>query len=381
MAMFKINIKNAAVFSLAACMAAGLLVAPGCGAGGTGIARPTLLVSLPDSANTPDGMTIDDKTGDIYVCCPNLKDQKYPAVLMKIDKDNKVTKFYDFPKEAMHPGSGKIGAMGLDMGPDGNLYIADNQYFWDKNYASRLIRVNIKDGKPVGTDILVEGTKLSNAVIWRGNNVYLSDTFFDVPDKPGISGIWRFSLDELNSGKVIKVNPNGFDPHTIGTTDPHLIATFQTFALPHRGDTAGADGLTFDKDGNLYCGNFGDGVISKISFDDKGNVISNKILINDSKTMPSADGMFYDAKRDLIYIADSERNAVRAFTTDGKLSTVWENGAATTGADGLLDQPCEVLVRGDTMYVACFDISFPGLLNTVNDDVHTISIIELPKTK
>ncbi|MDP6636949.1 MAG: hypothetical protein QGG42_18775 [Phycisphaerae bacterium] len=375
--MFKIRIKTVAGLSLAACLMAGLLAAPGCGAGGTGI-RPTLLVSLPDYANTPDGMTLDEKTGDIYLCCPNLKDQKYPAVLLKIDKNNKVSKFYEFPKSALHPDSGKIGTMGLDIGPDGNLYIADNQYFWSKDYKSRLIRVNIKDGKPVGTDILVEGTKLSNAVIWRGNNVYLSDTFFDVPDKPGISGIWRFSLDELNTGKPVKLDPKAFDPHTIGNTDPHLIATFQTFPWEHRGDTAGADGLTFDKDGNLYCGNFGDGVISKISFDAKGNVISNKILLKD-KTMPSADGMFYDAKRDLIYIADSERNAVRAFTTDGKLSTVWENGAATTGADGLLDQPCEVLVRGDTIFIACFDLSFPGLLNQTNDKDHTISIIKLPK--
>jgi sugar lactone lactonase YvrE len=374
--MFRTRINTVTGLALAACLLAGLLVAPGCDADGTGI-RPTLLVKLPDTANTPDGMTLDEKTGDIYLCCPNLKDQKYPAVIMKIDKDNKVTKFYDFPKSALHPGSGKIGTMGLDIGPDGNLYIADNQYFWDKNYASRLIRVNIKDGKAVGTDILVEGTKLSNAIIWRGNNIYISDTFFDVPNKPGISGIWRFSLEELNTGKPVKLDPKAFDPHSIGTTDPHLIATFQTFPWEHRGDTAGADGLTFDQDGNLYCGNFGDGVISKISFDTKGNVVSNKILIKD-KTMPSADGMYYDAKRNLIYIADSERNAIRAFTPEGKLSTVWENGANTTGADGLLDQPCEVLVRGDTLYIACFDLSFPGLLNQENDKDHTISVIKLP---
>lgn len=374
--MFRTRINTVTGLALAACLLAGLLVAPGCDAGGTGI-RPTLLVKLPDTANTPDGMTLDEKTGDIYVCCPNLKDQKYPAVIMKIDKDDNVTKFYDFPKSALHPGSGKIGTMGLDIGPDGNLYIADNQYFWDKNYASRIIRVNIKDGKPVSTDIVVVGTKLSNAVIWKDNYLYLSDTFFDVPDKPGMSGIWRFSLEELNTGKPVKLDPKAFDPHSIGTTDPHLIATFQTFPWEHRGDTAGADGLTFDKDGNLYCGNFGDGVISKISFDAKGNVISNKILIKD-KTMPSADGMFYDAKRNLIYIADSERNAVRAFTPEGKLSTVWENGANTTGGDGLLDQPCEVLVRGDTLYIACFDLSFPGLLNQTNDKDHTISVIKLP---
>jgi sugar lactone lactonase YvrE len=375
--MFKNKMKTVVGLTLMVCLAAGMLTASGC-AGGQGI-KPTLLVALPDYANTPDGMTIDDKTGDIYVCCPNLKNQDFPAVLMKIDKDNKVTKFYDFPKNVLNLPSGKVGSMGLDMGPDGNLYIADNQYFWDKNYASRLLRVNIENGKPTTTDILVEGTKLSNAVIWKGDTLYLSDTFFDVPDKPGMSGIWSFSLEELNSGKVIKLDSKAFDPHTVGATDPHLVATFQTVPWAHRGDTAGADGLTFDKDGNLYTGNFGDGAISKMSFDAKGNLTSNKILIKRTKKMPSADGMYYDAKRNLIYIADSERNAVRAFTPDGKLSTVWENGAATTGGDGLLDQPCEVLVRGDTLYVVCFDLSFPGLLNQKNDKDHTISIIQLPK--
>jgi len=382
--MFGTRINTIAGLSLAVVLLAGLLVAPGCGTSGKGI-RPTLLLPpLGDECNTPDGLTYDDKTGDTYLCCPNFKleekfdiddpkskPRKYPGIVMKIDKNNKFTKFCDLPK---HPVTGRVGPMGLDIGPDGNLYIADNQFFWSKDYASRLLRVNIKDGKAVSCDVVVEGTKLSNAVIWRGNYVYVSDTFFDVPDKPGISGIWRFSLDELKAGKV-KVNSKGFDPHVIGSTDPHLIATFTTFAN-HRGDTAGADGLTFDKDGNLYCGNFGDGVISKLSFDGDGKLISNKILVKDEK-MPSADGMFYDAKRNLIFIADSERNAVRAFTPEGKLTTIWENGANVTGVNGLLDQPCEVMVRGNEIIVVCFDVSFPGLMNQNNDKFHTVSVIKL----
>jgi len=376
--MFRLKINTMAGLSLAVCLLAGLLVAPGCGAGGTGISRPTLLFALPDYCNTPDGMTLDEKTGDIYLCCPNFNDQTYPGIVMKIDKNNKISKFCEFPKSALHPNSGKIGTMGLDIGPDGNLYIADNQYFFSKDYASRLLRVNVKDGKAGKTEVVATGLKLANAVAWKGDHVYVTDTFFDVPGKPGLSGIWRFSMEELTTGKPVKLDTKAFDPHAIGTTDPHLIATFTTFPWKHRGDTAGADGLTFDKDGNLYTGNFGDGVISKVTFDAEGNVTSNKILVKD-KTMPSADGMFYDAKRNVIFVTDSEQNAVRAFTPDGKLSTVWKNGANTTGADGLLDQPCEVLVRGDDMFVVCFDMPFPGLLNPAYDKFHTISVIKLDK--
>ena len=42
----------------------------------------------------------------------------------------------------------------------------------------------------------------------------------------------------------------------------------------------------------------------------------------------------------------------------------------TDGADGLLDQPCEPMVWGDKLLVVNFDMSFPGLKNTRNDEVH-----------
>jgi len=261
----------------------------------------------------------------------------------------------------------RIGTMGLDFGPDGNLYIADNQYFWAKDHKSRLIRVVIKDGKAVSSEVAIDGFKLANAVYWKGNEVYVSDTFFDLPDKPGMSGVYRFTLDELNKG-TIQLKPNA--------TDPHLIATFTTVAN-HRGDLAGADGLTFDSKGNMYCGNYGDGVVSKITFDKDGNVASNEILIKDPR-MPCSDGMFCDLKTDKIYVTDSENNAVHIITPDGELSTLWQNDDSD-GSDGLLDQPCEPIIRGDELLIVCFDMPFPGLKNSKADEHHTISVIKLDK--
>ena len=327
-------------------------------------AKPALFLSLPDTCNTPDGMTLDEKTGDIYLSCPNFNDDKFPGIILKIDKANGAKQFFDMP---LHAETKKAGPMGLDIGPDGNLYVADNQYFSDKDHKSRLIRITIKAGRAVGAaDVVVDGFKLSNAVIWKGNDVYVSDTFFDLEDKPGASGIYRISLDEMNAG-CVKLNPKG-------TADPHLIATFTTVPN-HRNDLAGADGLTFDSKGNLYTGNFGDGVLSKITFDSDGKVTSNEVFVKSPK-MTCVDGIFCDLKTDTIYVADSEKNAIQVVSPDGTLTTLWEN-VDTDGADGLLDQPCEVVIRGNDMIIVNFDMPFPGLKNTEYDKHHTLSVIRM----
>ena len=79
-----------------------------------------------------------------------------------------------------------------------------------------------------------------------------------------------------------------------------------------------------------------------------------------------------------IYIADSEMNSIHVVSPDGKRRTIWENDD-TDGADGLLDQPCEVLIRGNELIIVCFDMSFPGLKNSAYAEHHTISVIQLDK--
>lgn len=330
--------------------------------GGMAKYKPTLLFSLPESCNTPDGATLDDKTGIIYLSCPNFNDANYPAIMMQITPDNKLKQLCTLP---VRKDTKTVGPMGLDIGPDGNLYVADNQYFANADHRSRLLRINMSGGKATGVDVVVDGMKLANAVIWRGDRVYVSDTFFDLKDEYGAGGIWCFTLDEMNKGTV-KVKP--------GAKDPHVMVKIN--AIEGRGSgNAGADGMTFDEDGNLYTGNFGDGVMYKITFNADRSMKSCDVFLK-NPTMTCCDGIFYRTADKKIYIADSQKNSIKRVSLDGKLENIWEN-ADCTGAGSKLDQPCEVLVRGNELIIVDFDMPFPGLRNTTFDKPHTIHVIKL----
>jgi hypothetical protein len=113
----------------------------------------------------------------------------------------------------------------------------------------------------------------------------------------------------------------------------------------------------------------------KVAFNADGTVKSKGVFVRSPK-LTCVDGIFYDAKRNRIYVADSERNAIQVVEMDGKVWTLWENGD-TDGADGLLDQPCEPALRGDELIVVNFDMPFPGLKNTKFDKPYTICVIKL----
>ena len=113
--------------TVAVCCLASLVVSPGCGVFGSGT---RLLVELPDAFCTPDGMAMDAE-GNIVVACPNYgsyaKDAtkpSQPACFIKISPDNRVSKWADCPVLAE---TGRACPMGIAFGPDGDLYVCDNQ--------------------------------------------------------------------------------------------------------------------------------------------------------------------------------------------------------------------------------------------------------------
>ena len=337
--------------------------------------KPSLYLELPEWCHNPDGMTVCPETGLIYLNCPNFNNmtdgkKEFPATLSCIDKDGNFEKLLEYP---ILEETGQCGPMGLDIGPDGNLYVCDNQYFHNKDHKSRILCVEMKkDGKPTGKiTTVVEGMLLPNAILWHNNELWVTDTYA-VPDEFGCGGVWRFKAEEIvNREEPLKVLPNG--------EDRRLVVKERTKKIG-REDNGGADGMTVDSNGVIYFGNFGDGVMYAVTVDADDSVKCIKIL--DDEKYQCCDGIYYDAASNLIFINDSQKNSIRVINplragqTTVNCWTLWENGD-NNGAEGLLDQPAELVVRDGKMIIVNFDWPFPGLLNSKFDAPYTLSVIDI----
>jgi hypothetical protein len=343
---------------VASALAALALAAGGCG-------KPArLLVALPDFCNTPDGMALMPDSS-IILSVPNFNDEKSPAVLVKISPDNKASLFYTLP---VFQETGKIGPMGICRAPSGDLYLADNQYFNGPGGKppllgkSRLLKVVIKDGKPAELVTAASGFNVANGVAVHGGYVYVTESVLEEGSHPLTSAVIRIKLDEQNVQLTTPLK-----------NDPHVIATFKSSKEQWR---FGADGIAFDSKGNLFVGLFGEGEMYKITFDDKGNVASNKLFAK-APWLKTCDGMSCDQRTDKLYVADSAANAIQVIEPNGMVWTFAQNGDVKDKRLGTLDQPCEALVRGDTIVVSNMDWPFPGFVNTKWQMPATLSVIDL----
>jgi sugar lactone lactonase YvrE len=301
----------------------------------------TLLVTLPAACNTPDGMCL-LPDGSIIVSAPNVNDQTQPAVLLKVSPQNAAEVFFTMPP---HPATGKAFPMGVCRAPSGDLYVADNQWFVAPDHQARVLRIAMKDGKPAEAVIVASGFVIANAVAVRDGFLYVTDSVMLPDAKPLTSGAFRFKLGE--EGVVLRKPLD---------KDPHLVATLTTVNEKVR---IGADGMTFDREGAMYIGNFGDGVVHKFTFNPGG--LATGTIFARSDRMRSADGLCYHEATGRIIVADYMGNAIHAVLPDGRVRTLASNEDG--GPKGALDAPCEALVRGDEIIVSNMDMPFGDALN------------------
>jgi len=329
------------------------------------IGSPKLLFTLDDAHNTPDGLAL-APNGHLILSVPNLADTSQPASLMEIDGTTIKPFATNLPVE---PTTKKAAPMDLAFGPDGNLYYAENQYENSKDFKSRLMRVTMKNGKPGAITTVVDNFALANAVVWKGNTIYVTDSQWDLPDNDKGSAILKFSLAELNKGTV-HLKPK--------TKDPHVLAIFTT-TVNETGVDNGADGLDYDSKGNFYTGSFGDGKLYKVTLNADGSLARQETLTLSGKQLPCVDGLIIDRATDKMYLCNSRENSIEMvdLRNGNKVTTLAQN-PDTDGSGGQFDQPAEVLLKGKRLYISDFDHPVKHFANTKSDAPHTMSVIDLP---
>jgi sugar lactone lactonase YvrE len=321
--------------------------------------------------------------GDLIVACPNFADQTKPGCLIKVGKDGRVTKWVDVP---VLPETGIASPQGIEFGPDGDIYVCDNQGWSGTGKGvsqGRMLRLRIRDSRIVKTTVVAEGMEHPNGVRIRGGYLYVTESLMPkVKDPSGllVSSVYRFALDDAN----VRVT-NTLD-------DRQIIATFLS---KNRYCQYGTDGIVFDHAGNLFIGVFGDGEVHKITFDSEGRVSANTVFartdldysLDPAKPgflaratrakMRTTDGMCVD-EHDNIYVADFSNNAIARITPQGAVSVVAQNGD-TDGRRGELNEPGEPVVWRGRLVVSNFDSVFgPDKLASRHSSPATLSVIELP---
>ena len=325
---------------------------------------PKLFTLLPEEyVSTPDGMEI-DKNGDMILSCPNFADMSMPSCICRINKEGHVTKWFDVPlNEETH----EARSMGIAFGPDGDLYIVDNQGWTGRPELirqGRILRVHFEDNNVSKVTVVAKHMEHPNGIRIKGEYMYVTQsTMTKVKTDSGnaLSCVYRFHLNDHD----IDVT------HTL--EDSNIFLSYETF---NPQDQYGLDGIVFDHQGNLYVGNFGDGEIFQITFNEDGSVKENRSFAKDPKNLRSTDGMTIDQYGN-IYVADFVVNAIAKVAPNGTVTRIAQS-PDTDGLHGELDQPGEPCFWNGKIIVSCFDCVTGGdKVNTAHELPATMSMLEV----
>lgn len=325
--------------------------------------KSELFVELPDYCPTPDGMAI-AANSDLILACPNFADISKPACLVRITKDGKISKWLDVP---ILPETGWAAPMGIAFGENGDLFICDNQGWSGSEKArnkGRILRLKFNDDKLTETIVVASGMEHPNGIRIRNGKLYVTQSSLSQIKHPSgllVSGVYCFDINDRD----IQVS------NTL--EDKNLITTVIT---KNKNVQYGLDGIVFDKAGNLYVGNFGDGSIHKITLDVSGKVTENKIWAQDPTQLRTTDGMCMDDNGN-IWVADFSENAVARIDRRGNIQRIAQS-LDCDGSKGGLDQPGEPIIWNGKVIISCFDaVVGPDKTNTKHDKPYTLAQLPL----
>ncbi len=121
---------------------------------------------------------------------PNCNDSVTAgAFLAEVTPDGKASKYLQLP---LHPVTKQpVGPLGVCVAPNGDLYLADYQMTGERQ--SRVLHIQVQDGRPGAVRPVVTGFHVSNAVAIRDSYLYVSETQIDAQASPATSGVMRFA--------------------------------------------------------------------------------------------------------------------------------------------------------------------------------------------
>lgn len=314
----------------------------------------TLFSVLPDYICTPDGMAV-DRHGNLVLSCPNFASDDMSGVVVRLDREGNVTKWFDVP---VHPETGVARNMGIAFDDEWNVYLCDNQGWSERPdllYKGRVLKLTVTDGGEIlRTVVVADGMEHPNGIRIRDGYMYVTQSYLHpVKREDGklTSCVYRFGLDEEGV-------------HVTNTLEDKNI--FATFVTQNPDCQYGADGIVFGPDGALYVGNFGDGTVYRLTFREDGSLKDNAVFARDASQLQSTDGMIFDQEGNL-YIADFSANAIARVTPEGKVERIAQSPDCT-GVDGGLDQPGEPIVWDGRLIASCFDlVTGPDKVNTKHE--------------
>jgi sugar lactone lactonase YvrE len=197
-----------------------------------------------------------------------------------------------------------------------------------------------------------------NGMRIRDGYIYVTQSCLPKVNHPSgklVSCVYKFALDD----EGIEI--------TNTLEDKNILTTFIT---QHPQIQYGVDGIEFDHNGDLLVGNFGDGAVWRVKFNEDGSVKEQFVWAQNPEELMSTDGMFMTEDGNL-YIADFCANAVAKVTPDGIVKRIAQSGDCA-GFDGGLDQPGEPIFWNGRLVLSCFDL--------VTDETKVNTEHELPAT-
>ena len=124
---------------------------------------------------TPDGMAI-DRDGNLILSCPNFADLSMPSCVLKIDKDRNIKKWFDVPRNEY---TGEARAMGIEFGPDGDLYLVDNAGWTGEPhmvFTGRILRLRLNDAGVVKCTVVADNMEHPNGIRIWGDYMYVTQS-------------------------------------------------------------------------------------------------------------------------------------------------------------------------------------------------------------